>query len=172
MKKSIKAIYTSLNKTLCRCPRYDKVSVEAYRLKVNINTVKSSSPTIRDNSGYCLHESTGCQTRSLAACDYFRTCERDFVFSFQMREVGLANAPALIVNASSGEELGSWELSQRMEKTYGQPVVAILWRDALRILSDALPDECKHFGYECVDISQVCFGIARPAHFYAKKAKK
>ena len=67
MKKSIEAIYTSINKTLCRCPRYDKVSVEAYRLKVNINTVKSSLPTIRDNSG-CLHASRGCQTRSIAAC--------------------------------------------------------------------------------------------------------
>ena len=89
-----------------------------------------------------------------------------------MREVGLVDAPSSIVNASSGEELGSWELSQRMEKMYGQPVVAILWRDALRILSDALPDECKNFGYECVDISQVCFGIARPSHFHAKKAKK
>lgn len=73
----------------------------------------------------------------------------------QVREAGRADAPALMINPITGDLLGSWELNERMEKTYGQPVIAILWRNLLRILSDTLPNECKHFGYECLDVTQV-----------------
>ncbi|KAG0589666.1 hypothetical protein M758_1G036300 [Ceratodon purpureus] len=72
----------------------------------------------------------------------------------KVREAGRADGPALMINPVSGDLLGSWALSERMEKTYGQPVIAILWRNLLKILSDTLPDECKHFGYECLDVTQ------------------
>lgn len=72
----------------------------------------------------------------------------------KIREAGRLDAPAMMINPFTGDLLGSWELSERMEKTYGQPVVSVLWRHALGILSDALPDECKHFGHECQDVTQ------------------
>jgi hypothetical protein len=79
----------------------------------------------------------------------------DLLLISQIREAGSTDAPALMIDPFSGDLLGSWELSERMEKTYGQPVIAILWRDLLNILSDALPDECKHYGHECLDVTQV-----------------
>ena len=79
----------------------------------------------------------------------------ELLLTSQIREAGCTDAPALMIDPFSGDLLGSWELSERMEKTYGQPVIAILWRDLLNILSDALPDDCKHYGHECLDVTQV-----------------
>jgi hypothetical protein len=73
----------------------------------------------------------------------------------QLREAGIVDSHSWVVNPKSGEQVGSWELMERMEKTYGQPAVAILWENLLNILSDALPDDCKHMGYKCLDVSQV-----------------
>ncbi len=73
----------------------------------------------------------------------------------QLREAGIVDSHAWVVNPKSGEQVGSWELMERMEKTYGQPAVAILWKNLLNILSEALPDDCKHMGYKCLDVSQV-----------------
>jgi salicylate hydroxylase len=72
----------------------------------------------------------------------------------QLREAGIVDSHSWVVNPKSGEQVGSWELMERMEKTYGQPAVAILWENLLNILSDALPDDCKHMGYKCLDVSQ------------------
>lgn len=73
----------------------------------------------------------------------------------QMREAGIANSLSGIVDPETGMGKGYWDLSQHMEEIYGQPMVSILWRHALSILSNALPDECKHFGHACVDVRQV-----------------
>ncbi|CAK9857825.1 unnamed protein product [Sphagnum jensenii] len=54
----------------------------------------------------------------------------------------------------SGEQLTSLEMIEHMEETYGQPVISILWKNALNILSEALDDDCKHMGYECLDVLQ------------------
>jgi hypothetical protein len=75
--------------------------------------------------------------------------------TMQLREAGIVDPHSWIVNPKSGEQVGSWELIERMEKTYGQPAVAILWKNLLNILSEALPDDCKHMGYKCLDVSQV-----------------
>ncbi|CAK9871052.1 unnamed protein product [Sphagnum jensenii] len=72
----------------------------------------------------------------------------------KLREAGIVDAHAWVVNPKSGEQVSSWELMERMEKTYGQPAVAVLWEDLQKILSDALPDDCKHMGYKCLDVSQ------------------
>lgn len=72
----------------------------------------------------------------------------------KIREAGRTDAPALMIDPFSGNLLGSWELSERMEKTYGQPVIAVLWRHLLNILSDHLPEECKHYGHQCLDVTQ------------------
>jgi hypothetical protein len=63
--------------------------------------------------------------------------------------------PAQVVNPKSGEQLTSLEMIEHMEETYGQPVISILWKNALNILSEALDDDCKHMGYECLDVLQV-----------------
>lgn len=73
----------------------------------------------------------------------------------QLREAGIVDSHSWVVNPKSGEQVGSWELMERMEKTYGQPAVAILWKNLLNILSEVLPDDCKHMGYKCLDVSQV-----------------
>jgi hypothetical protein len=49
----------------------------------------------------------------------------------QLREAGIVDSHAWVVNPKSGEQVGSWELMERMEKTYGQPAVAILWKNLL-----------------------------------------
>ncbi|CAK9217556.1 unnamed protein product [Sphagnum troendelagicum] len=72
----------------------------------------------------------------------------------KLREAGIVDSHSWVVNPKSGEQVSSWELMERMEKTYGQPAVAILWENLLNILSDALPDDCKHMGYKCLDVSQ------------------
>ncbi len=63
--------------------------------------------------------------------------------------------PVQVVNPKSGEQLTSLEMMEHMEETYGQPVISILWKNALNILSEALDDDCKHMGYECLDVLQV-----------------
>lgn len=73
----------------------------------------------------------------------------------QIREAGIADKVACIVDPKNGEQESSWELNERMEKTYGQPSVAVLWQNVLNILSEAVPDDCKYMGYECLDVSQV-----------------
>lgn len=73
----------------------------------------------------------------------------------QIREAGIADRVASIVDPKNGEQEMSWELNERMEKTYGQPSVAVLWQNVLNILSEAVPDDCKYMGYECLDVSQV-----------------
>jgi hypothetical protein len=60
----------------------------------------------------------------------------------QIREAGIADRVSSIVDPKNGEQEMSWELNERMEKTYGQPSVAV-------------PDDCKYMGYECLDVSQV-----------------
>jgi salicylate hydroxylase len=62
--------------------------------------------------------------------------------------------PVQVVNPKSGEQLTSLEMMEHMEETYGQPVISILWKNALNILSEALDDDCKHVGYECLDVLQ------------------
>lgn len=79
----------------------------------------------------------------------------ELLLKMQIREAGRADAPALMIDPFSGKLLGSWELSERMEKTYGQPVIAVLWRHLLNILSEHLPEECKHYGHQCLDVTQV-----------------
>ncbi|XP_057866515.1 uncharacterized protein LOC131073985 isoform X3 [Cryptomeria japonica] len=70
-----------------------------------------------------------------------------------MKEVGKIDMLSLGVTPQ-GDRVSEWRLSSHMEETYGQPLIAILWQDALKILADALPEECKHTGYECFNISQ------------------
>ncbi|CAK9226843.1 unnamed protein product [Sphagnum jensenii] len=72
----------------------------------------------------------------------------------KIREAGIADKVACIVDPKNGEQESSWELNERMEKTYGQPSVAVLWQNVLNILSEAVPDDCKYMGYECLDVSQ------------------
>ncbi|MCO5554869.1 hypothetical protein L7F22_008406 [Adiantum nelumboides] len=72
----------------------------------------------------------------------------------KMRALGILNNPARIIYPD-GTKLGEWSLSTQMEEKYGQPLIAILWKNALKILGEALPEECKHFGYECFSITQV-----------------
>ncbi|KAH7288696.1 hypothetical protein KP509_31G037200 [Ceratopteris richardii] len=50
-----------------------------------------------------------------------------------------------------------------MEEKYGLPVIAILWKNVLKALDEALPEECKHFNYECCGITQEDDGAV--AHF-------
>ncbi|XP_057866511.1 uncharacterized protein LOC131073985 isoform X1 [Cryptomeria japonica] len=71
----------------------------------------------------------------------------------KMKEVGKIDMLSLGVTPQ-GDRVSEWRLSSHMEETYGQPLIAILWQDALKILADALPEECKHTGYECFNISQ------------------
>lgn len=80
----------------------------------------------------------------------------------KMRSVGILNNPANLV-FPNGTKFGEWSLSTQMEEKYGQPLIAILWKNALRILSEALPEDCKHFGYECFDVTQEDDGAV--AHF-------
>ncbi|MCO5592303.1 hypothetical protein L7F22_046303 [Adiantum nelumboides] len=71
----------------------------------------------------------------------------------KMRALGILNNPASIIYPD-GTKRGEWSLSTQMEEKYGQPLIAILWKNALKILGEALPEECKHFGYECFSITQ------------------
>lgn len=71
----------------------------------------------------------------------------------KMKEAGKTDMPSCAINPQ-GERISEWNLSSHMEELYGQPLIAIFWQDALRILSDSLPEDCKHTGYECVNISQ------------------
>eukprot|EP00249_Psilotum_nudum_P014396 c24800_g1_i2 orf=201-944(+) len=71
----------------------------------------------------------------------------------KMRGFGITDTVASIV-APNGLQIGEWSLSTQMEKRYGQPMISIMWWDALRILSEALPEHCIHTGYECIDVFQ------------------
>ena len=73
-----------------------------------------------------------------------------------MRRAGSSNIPSNIVYPD-GTKIGEWNLSTQMEEKYGQPLIAILWEDALRILSEALPTSCQHTGYDCIGITEVLF---------------
>eukprot|EP01018_Ginkgo_biloba_P018297 Gb_24102 [translate_table: standard] len=79
-----------------------------------------------------------------------------------MKEAGKTDMPSFGITPL-GDRVSEWSLSSHMEEKYGQPLIAILWQDALRILSDALPNDCKHTGYDCFDISQEEEGAI--AHF-------
>ena len=88
-----------------------------------------------------------------------------------MRRAGTLNMPSNIVYPD-GTKIGEWELSTQMEEKYGQPLIAILWKDALRILSETLPNSCQHTGYDCIGITEVLLCMialyaklsARPLH--------
>ncbi|CAK9191844.1 unnamed protein product [Sphagnum troendelagicum] len=41
-----------------------------------------------------------------------------------------------------------------MEERYGQLMIHILWQGLLNILLKALDHDCKHMGYECLDVLQ------------------
>ncbi|KAH8974210.1 hypothetical protein BDL97_01G090000 [Sphagnum fallax] len=81
-------------------------------------------------------------------------CKADPEILAKIREAGVVGMPAQVVNPKSGEQLTSLEMIEHMEETYGQPVISILWKNALNILSEALDDDCKHMGYECLDVLQ------------------
>eukprot|EP00250_Pteridium_aquilinum_P031623 c4394_g1_i1 orf=85-1353(+) len=80
----------------------------------------------------------------------------------KMRSVGILNSPSSLL-FPDGKKFGEWSLSTQMEEKYGQPLISIMWKDALKILSEALPEDCKHFGYECIDVTQEDYGAV--AHF-------
>ncbi|KAJ7542515.1 hypothetical protein O6H91_10G109300 [Diphasiastrum complanatum] len=71
----------------------------------------------------------------------------------KLRAAGVANMKSSVLTPE-GNKIGEWSLSRHMEETYGQPMVAILWRNALNILSEAVPKDCKHTNFECYDITQ------------------
>lgn len=71
----------------------------------------------------------------------------------KMRSAGIINKPSNTV-FPDGRKIGEWSLSTQMEERFGQPLISLLWKDALRILSEALPEDCKHTGYECFDVTQ------------------
>jgi hypothetical protein len=79
----------------------------------------------------------------------------DLVPKLQIREAGIVNIPPLVVDPKTGEQLTSWDLSQHMEERYGQSMIHILWQGLLNILLKALDHDCKHMGYECLDVLQV-----------------
>ncbi|CAM6045219.1 unnamed protein product [Sphagnum compactum] len=81
-------------------------------------------------------------------------CKADPEILAKIREAGIVGMPVRVVNPKSGEQLTSLEMMEHMEETYGQPVISILWKNALNILSEALDDDCKHMGYECLDVLQ------------------
>lgn len=69
----------------------------------------------------------------------------------RIEEKGMSDKQALGVD-EQGKLLNEWSLARRMRETYGQPMIAVLWRDALQVLADSLPEECKHTGYECLEV--------------------
>ncbi|EFJ06097.1 hypothetical protein SELMODRAFT_430979 [Selaginella moellendorffii] len=81
----------------------------------------------------------------------------------KMRREGIADSKSSIVPPDASFQLGEWSLSSQMEQKYGHPMIAIMWKHALRILSEELPDACKHTGYQCVGVSQEEDGSV--AHF-------